>query len=289
MNELTLQAYGKINLGLDIVGKAENGYHLLKMVMQSVTLSDTITMKKIEDGTSSITLTTNHKELPTNSDNLIYKAAKLLMDEFHITDSVSIHLEKRIPIAAGMAGGSTDAAAVLKGMNTLFSLSLSQKDLMERGVTLGADIPYCIMGGTALSEGIGEILTPIDTCLHGYIILVKPPVNVSTKWAYQNFRKELVTRPPDIDLVTDSLKKNDLATACKGMENVLEAVTIPAHPIIQTIKKRMLELGCSFSLMSGSGPTVFGLCAEEEKAAEITETLKKEFPDSFVTLTTYQS
>lgn len=289
MNELTLQAYGKINLGLDIVGKAENGYHLLKMVMQSVNLSDTITMKKIENGTSSITLTTNHKELPTNSDNLIYKAAKLLMEEFHITDSVSIHLEKRIPIAAGMAGGSTDAAAVLKGMNTLFSLSLSQKDLMERGVTLGADIPYCIMGGTALSEGIGEILTPIDTCLQGYIILVKPPVNVSTKWAYQNFRKELVTSPPDIDLVTDSLKKNDLATACKGMENVLEAVTIPAHPIIQTIKKRMLELGCSFSLMSGSGPTVFGLCAEEEKAAEITETLKQEFSDSFVTLTTYQS
>ena len=187
MNELTLQAYGKINLGLDIVGKAENGYHLLKMVMQSVNLSDTITIKKIEDGTSSITLTTNHKELPTNSDNLIYKAAKLLMDEFHITDSVSIHLEKRIPIAAGMAGGSTDAAAVLKGMNTLFSLSLSQKDLMERGVTLGADIPYCIMGGTALSEGIGERLTPIDTCLQGYIILVKPPINVSTKWAYQNF------------------------------------------------------------------------------------------------------
>lgn len=288
MNEIKLQAPGKINLGLDIVGKTENGYHLLKMVMQSVKLSDTITIKKIKDGNSTIILTTNNDELPTNSDNLIYKAAKLLMEEFHITDSVSIHLEKRIPIAAGMAGGSTDAAAVLKGMNTLFSLSLSQEDLMKRGVTLGADIPYCIIGGTALSEGIGELLTPISTDLQGYIILVKPPINVSTKWAYQNFKKELVTNAPNIDLVVDKLKKNDLTAACTGMENVLEAVTIPVHPIIQQIKTRMQELGCSFSLMSGSGPTVFGLCSEYEKAETITEILKKEFSDSFVTLTTYQ-
>lgn len=288
MNEIKLQAPGKINFGLDIIGKTENGYHLLKMVMQSVKLSDTITIKKLKDGNSTITLTTNNKELPTNSDNLIYKAAKLLMDEFNIEDSIHIHLEKRIPIAAGMAGGSTDAAAVLKGMNTLFSLSLSQDDLMKRGVTLGADIPYCIIGGTALSEGIGEILTPISTSLQGYIILVKPPINVSTKWAYQNFKKESVTKTPNIDLVVDGLKKNNLATACAGMENVLEAVTIPAHPVIQQIKTRMQELGCSFSLMSGSGPTVFGLCEEKENAKLITETLQKEFPDSFVTLTTYQ-
>ncbi len=288
MNEITLQAPGKINLGLDIVGKTENGYHLLKMVMQSVKLSDTITIKKLKDGNSTITLTTNKEELPTNCDNLIYKAANLLMEEFHITDSVHIHLEKKIPIAAGMAGGSTDAAAVLKGMNTLFCLSLTQENLMKRGVTLGADIPYCILGGTALSEGIGEILTPIPSSLNGYIILVKPPVNVSTKWAYQNFKKELVTKSPDIDLVVDSLKKNDLSTACTGMENVLEAVTIPAHPVIKQIKMRMWELGCSFSLMSGSGPTVFGLCAEKDKAESITETLTNEFSDSFVTLTTYQ-
>lgn len=288
MNEIKLQAPGKINLGLDIVGTAENGYHLLKMVMQSVKLSDTITIKKIKDGNSTITLTTNSEELPTNSDNLMYKAANLLIEEFHIMDSVHIHLEKRIPIAAGMAGGSTDAAAVLKGMNTLFSLSLSQADLMKRGVTLGADIPYCIMGGTALSEGIGEILTPISTRLQGYIILVKPSVHVSTKWAYQNYKKELVTKAPNIDLVVDSLKKNDLAAACMGMENVLETVTIPAYPIISEIKIRMRELGCSFSLMSGSGPTVFGLCEEKEKAKSITSTLKKEFSDSFVTFTTYQ-
>lgn len=288
MKKIELQAPGKINLGLDIVGKTENGYHLVKMVMQSVTLSDTITIEKIEDGSSFITLTTNNNELPTNSDNLIYKAAKLLMDEFEITSSVHIHLIKRIPIAAGMAGGSTDAATVLKGMNDLFSLSLSKEALMERGVTLGADIPYCILGGTALSEGIGEILTPISTHLNGYIILVKPPIDVSTKWTYQNYKKDLVTKKPDIDLIVKHLKQNNLSAACTAMENVLESVTIPAHPIISNIKKRMLELGCSFSLMSGSGPTVFGLCQEEDKAKLIIKTLEKEFSDSFVTLTTYK-
>ena len=183
MNEYRIKAYAKINLGLDVVRRLENGYHEVKMVMQTVGIYDVLDFQRTARG---IVITTDSGELPTNEDNLIYKAAKLMIEKYHITEGVKIHLEKHIPIAAGMAGGSTDAAATLKGMNRLFDLGCTLKDLMELGVKIGADVPYCVMGGTALAEGIGEKLTPLAPAPDCYVLVAKPDINVSTKYVYEH-------------------------------------------------------------------------------------------------------
>ena len=264
MDEISLKALAKINLGLDVVRRREDGYHEVRMVMQTINLYDRLDIvKKKEPG---ISIKTNISFLPVNENNLIYKAGKLLMDEFGIKEGVSVKLNKRIPIAAGMAGGSTDAAAMMYGINKLFDLGLSRKALMERGVKIGADVPYCIMRGTALAEGIGEELTQLSPMVRCPILIAKPSISVSTKFVYQNLKLDENTVHPDIDKLVEDIKKKDLGKIASDMGNVLETVTIPNYPVIAEIKDRMLQSGAVNSMMSGSGPTVFGIFDDEETA-----------------------
>ena len=263
MKEISVKALAKINLGLDVVRRREDGYHEVKMVMQTIHLFDRLEMKKTAGG---ITMTTNLSFLPTNENNLVYKAAKLLMDEFQIRDGIDVKLHKYIPVAAGMAGGSTDAAAVLYGMNRMFELGLSKEELMQRGVKIGADVPYCIMRGTALAEGIGEQLTALPPMVKCPILIAKPQISVSTKFVYENLKLDENTVHPDIDRLVEDIRRKDLAAITSDMGNVLETVTIPNYPVIAEIKEHMMEHGAAGAMMSGSGPTVFGLFDDKEKS-----------------------
>ena len=263
-NDISLKALAKINLGLDVVRRREDGYHEVRMIMQTIHLYDRLDIKRTKE--SGIQIQTNLSFLPVNENNLIYKAAKLLMDEFSITDGVSVKLDKRIPVAAGMAGGSTDAAAMLFGMNRLFSLGLTKRQLMERGVQIGADVPYCIMRGTALAEGIGEELSPLAPMVKCPVLIAKPSISVSTKFVYQNLKLDDTTIHPDIDLLIEDIKAKNLHDIAAHMGNVLETVTIPNYPVIDEIKKHMLSNGAVGAMMSGSGPTVFGLFDDEDTA-----------------------
>lgn len=263
-NDISLKALAKINLGLDVVRRREDGYHEVRMIMQTIHLYDRLDIKRTKE--PGIQIQTNRSFLPVNENNLIYKAAKLLMDEFSITDGVSVKLDKRIPVAAGMAGGSTDAAAMLIGVNRLFSLGLTKRQLMERGVQIGADVPYCIMRGTALAEGIGEALSPLPPMVKCPVLIAKPSISVSTKFVYQNLKLDDTTIHPDIDLLIDDIKAKNLHDIAAHMGNVLETVTIPNYPVIDEIKKHMLSNGAVGAMMSGSGPTVFGLFDDEDTA-----------------------
>lgn len=269
MEEISLQAYAKINLGLDVLRKREDGYHEVRMVMQSISLADTLTLRKCPGDGIRLRLIgagTDAEGLPLDESNLIYKAILLLKEEFRISEGIEAQLTKEIPIAAGMAGGSTDAAAALKAMNQLFSLGLSEEQLRIRGVSLGADVPYCLMGGTALAEGIGEILTPLPPMPDCLILIAKPPVAVSTAFVYGNLKVRELERRPDIDGMIASLEERDLSGIACRMENVLETVTVPAYPVIADIRQMMQEHGAMKSLMSGSGPTVFGIFSEISQA-----------------------
>lgn len=264
MDRLDLNALGKINLGLDVLGKRENGYHDVRMVMQSVYVYDRISVEKKRE--AGIELSTNLGYLPVNENNLAYKAAKLLMDEFSIREGVRIHLEKHIPVAAGMAGGSSDGAAILHGLNRMFELGLTKEELMKRGVELGADVPYCIMRGTALAEGIGEILTPLPKIPKCFALIAKPPIIVSTKTVYEKLDALEIVDHPDIDGIIAGLEEGNLEKICACMGNVLEKVTIEDYPVIEEIKKLMKENGAINAMMSGSGPTVFGIYKERKEA-----------------------
>ena len=274
MREMKLKARAKINLGLDVVKKREDGYHEVRMIMQMINLYDKITLRQTSE--PGIRVTTNLSYLPVNEDNLVYRAAKLLMDEFQVADGVEIELQKYIPVAAGMAGGSSDAAAVMVGVNRMFRLGLSKKQLMERGVKIGADVPFCIMRGTALAEGIGEQLTPLPALPHCSLVIAKPKIHVSTKFVYGNLKANELQEHPDIDGQVQALRDNDLKTLVAKMGNVLETVTIPAYPVIDEIKQTMMKHGAMGAMMSGSGPTVFGIFEKEEKAQEVCRLLKKE-------------
>lgn len=263
-NDISLKALAKINLGLDVVRRREDGYHEVRMIMQTIQLYDRLDIKRTQE--PGIQIQTNLSFLPVNENNLIYKAAKLMMDEFSITDGVSVKLDKRIPVAAGMAGGSTDAAAMLIGVNRLFSLGLTKRQLMERGVQIGADVPYCIMRGTALAEGIGEALSPLPPMVKCPVLVAKPSISVSTKFVYQNLKLDDTTIHPDIDRLIDDIKAKNLHDIAAHMGNVLETVTIPNYPVIDEIKKHMLSNGAVGAMMSGSGPTVFGLFDDEDTA-----------------------
>ena len=274
IKHLSLKAYGKINLGLDVLRRRDDGYHEVRMIMQTVGIYDPIDL--IYKETPGITVETNLYYLPDNENNLVYKAAKLLMDEFHVQKGVHIRLRKYIPVAAGMAGGSSDAAAVLFGVNKMFSLGLTTEQLMDRGVKIGADVPYCVMRGTALSEGIGEILTPLPVPPQCQVLIAKPGISVSTKFVYENLHANEL-RPeqhPDIDGMMEAIKQKDLYGIADRFGNVLENVTIPAYPVIQEIKDLMLEQGAIGALMSGSGPTVFGLFTNPKAAAKAHEEMR---------------
>ena len=273
MDKLELKALGKINLGLDVLGRRDNGYHDVRMVMQTVYLYDQIKIERTKE--PGIQLSTNLFYLPVNENNLAYQAANLLMEEFQISEGVKITLDKHIPVAAGMAGGSSNAATVLFGINQMFSLGLSQKELMERGVTLGADVPYCIMRGTVLAEGIGEILTPLPDMPKCYILIAKPPISVSTKMVYEKLDAHEIQEHPDIDGILHGLENQDLQQIASCMGNVLEKVTIEEYPVIEEIKSVMKDNGALNAMMSGSGPTVFGIYDDKQRAKNAASKIKE--------------
>ena len=261
---MRLQAFAKINLGLDVLGKREDGYHEVRMIMQTIRMYDQLDMRKsVEPG---IHLTTNKKYIPVDENNLVWRAAKLMMDTCGIIEGVSIHLHKVIPVAAGMAGGSSDAAATLVGMNRLFHCGLSKEKLMELGVQIGADVPYCVLRGTALAEGIGEKLTVLPPMPDCWILIGKPGISVSTKYVYTTLDLNTDTVHPDIDGMKKALEDGNLYGITERMGNVLQDVTIPAYPEVERIKEQMKTLGAVNAMMSGSGPTVFGLYETKEKA-----------------------
>lgn len=264
MFELDLKALAKINLGLDVLRRREDGYHEVRMIMQTIYLYDKIQIQQLPR--PGIEVSTNLYYLPVNENNLVYKAAKLLMDEFQIREGVHIGLRKHIPVAAGLAGGSSDAAAVLFGINRMFRLGLSREELMDRGVRIGADVPYCIMRGTALAEGIGEKLTPLPPAPKCPVLIAKPSISVSTRMVYENLRLDGNTVHPNIDAIIRAIELGDRRGMAEHMGNVLESVTCVRYPIIWHLKAAMMECGAMNAMMSGSGPTVFGLFPNRETA-----------------------
>lgn len=283
MDYIKMKALAKINLGLDVVRKREDGYHEVRMIMQTISLYDKIFIKKTKN--TGIRVSTNLYYLPNNENNLVYKAAKLLIDEFDIKNGVSMRLEKYIPVAAGMAGGSADAAAVLIGMNKLFGLGLSRKQLMDRGVSIGADVPYCIMRGTALAEGIGERLTKLKPLPKCYILIAKPGISVSTKFVYGNLKADEIEKHPDIDGIIEAIDNADILSVAERLGNVLEDVTIREYPVIDELKQFMKDRGALNSLMSGSGPTVFGIFTDKDMADKAYMELKGDLRAKQVYLT----
>lgn len=264
MDKLQLKAYGKINLGLDVIRKRPDGYHDLDMIMQMVDVYDDVIIEK--KAGEEIVVKADAAVLSNGKDNLAYMAAKMLFDEFGIQSGVEITIHKRIPIAGGMAGGSSDCATTLIGINEMFNLGLSKQQLMERGVKLGADVPYCVLGGTAIARGIGEVLTPLPTPPQCHVIIAKPPISVSTAYVYGHIRPDEITKRPDIEQMTLAIKEQDLNKLSDLLYNVMEEVTVSEYPVIEKLKSIMLENGALNSIMSGSGPTVFGLFDDRKKA-----------------------
>ncbi|MDC7302092.1 4-(cytidine 5'-diphospho)-2-C-methyl-D-erythritol kinase [Agathobacter ruminis] len=272
MEQISLKALAKINLGLDVLRRREDGYHEVSMIMQTIDLYDDLTMEKTDE--PEITIRTNWNFVPVNQDNLVYRAIAMLREEFQIKEGVRVSLQKRIPVAAGLAGGSSDCAAALYGMNRLFQLHLSKEELMERGARLGADVPYCILRGTALAEGIGEKLTVLDPMVECSVVIAKPPISVSTKWVYEHLKLDADMKHPDIKKQVEDIRRGDLEAICADMGNVLQDVTIPEYPVIGTIKDKMMEYGAVGSMMSGSGPTVFGIFTNAGQARKAKAAIK---------------
>ena len=273
MDSIRLKARAKINLGLDVLGKREDGYHEVRMVMQTIGIYDRLILTKIPE--EEIRITSNLAFLPVNENNLIYKAIKLLKDEYHFPGGISVDLNKFIPVAAGMAGGSTDAASTMFGVYRLFGLNLSMGKMMELGVRLGADVPYCVMRGTALAEGIGEKLTRITPVPHMWNLIAKPQINVSTRLVYEQLDMGGIQKHPDIDGIIRAIEAQDVVRIAQSMGNVLENVTVPLYPVIETIKQDMLSHGAINAMMSGSGPTVFGIFPDEQTTLACQAFLKK--------------
>ena len=258
------KAYAKINLGLDVTGKRDDGYHIVRMIMQNVDIFDTLTFEENETG--EIALTANSPKIPTDESNLICKVARQLQKECGVTKGANINLVKRIPVAAGMAGGSTDGAAAYEALNELWGLGLDKKKMCELAVSLGADIPYCIMGGTALAEGIGEELTTIPDMPDCHLVVVKPDIDVSTGWVYKELDSKEIENHPDIDGIRKAIEDNDLKVMCELMGNVLEPVTASKYEVIGKLEALLTESGAVRALMTGSGPTVFAVFDDADKA-----------------------
>jgi len=272
MQQITIHAYAKINLALDVLNRRPDGYHTVRMIMQSLSLCDTLFIQKTEEPGISLSARNpeHYPDITWDENNLIYKAARLFLDARNISEGVQIIIDKQIPSAAGLAGGSSDAAATLKGLNQLFEQNLSTEKLQELGVKLGADVPYCILLGTALSEGIGEVLTPLAPAPALYCTLVKPAAGISTKYVYEHLDLETATHP-DMDAMLDALQKQDVKKLCTGLGNILEPVALTLCPEVMKIERTLLEMGALGACMSGSGPTVFGLFTDGNDAIEAAE------------------
>ena len=279
---MLLKAHAKINLSLDIVGKREDGYHLLEMVMQTLDLHDEIEISEIPEG---IQVTCDKDYVPVDERNIAYKAAKLLMELKEIKKGVRIDIVKKIPVAAGLAGGSTDAAAVLKGMNEIFDLKMTTEELMEAGLKLGADVPFCIEGGTCLCEGVGEILTPLKSFKDHIVLLVKPSFGVSTKDAYGAFELDKINRHVDTDKLIKALEENDLKGMSYYSRNLLENVVLRRYPVLKSIKQSMQKSGSVITLMSGSGPTIYGIFTHAGQAENAARSLHKNGNEVILTRT----
>lgn len=282
MDSIELKARAKINLSLDVLGKRADGYHDVKMIMQTVGLHDRVFIESAREG---INVACNSRWVPSGSGNIAYKAAQLLIDELKIKNGVRIRIDKRIPVAAGLGGGSSDAAAVLNGLNTMFALGLEQSELMELGRKIGADVPFCIRGGTMLAEGTGEVLTELPSFSGMNIVLVKPRIGVSTAWVYKNLDLNAIVSRPDTDTMIQALESKRPDILAANMVNVLETVTVKRHSIIHGIKERLKGLGALGSMMSGSGPTVFGLFGDFNTAANAYKVIRKHRWDCFLTYT----
>ncbi|MBS6501932.1 MAG: 4-(cytidine 5'-diphospho)-2-C-methyl-D-erythritol kinase [Clostridium sp.] len=279
---MRMKAYAKVNISLDIVGKREDGYHLLEMIMQSIDLYDEIVIEKQK---KEITIKCNKPYVPTDERNLAYKAAQLFIEKYDIDSGVNINIKKNIPVCAGLAGGSTDAATVLKIMNSLFNINASDEELMILGLKLGADVPYCIKGGTALCKGIGEEVTALKGFKDKVIVLVKPPFGVSTNSVYQEFNIEKARNHPNTNLIIDAINNDNLKMVCDNMKNLLENVTLRKHKILINIKEEMRHNGAMGTMMSGSGPTVFAFFDDMLKAQRCFEKMKEKYSDVFITRT----
>lgn len=287
-DQTTVHARAKINLTLDVTGTRPDGYHTVKMIMQSVALHDdvTVTVTHGEKKPQGIRLTCNLPYLPLDSRNLAFRAAELFYESTGaLLETVDIHIEKRIPVAAGLAGGSTDAAAVLRALSALHAVGLTDDELCEMGLKLGADVPYCLRGGTMLAEGIGEELSPLPDMPHCYVVLCKPPFGVSTKEAYRQIDAVELEKRPDTDGMVKALAKGDFSGVCKRLYNVMEDVTAAKRRQIGEIKAFLAENGADGTLMSGSGPTVYGLFSEESRARTAAKMLQHRFADTFFTET----
>ena len=263
MKKVVSKSFAKINLSLDVLGRLENGYHEVQMVMQTVSVFDLVTVTRINHG---IELSTNLPYLPIDHNNIAYKAAEEFFKYTGIKEGVSIDISKRIPVGAGLAGGSSNASAVLKAMNKLFNAGLSLKELCSIGVNIGADVPYCILGGTRLAEGIGEKLSPLPKMPRCSIVLVKPSFSISTKAVYEKIDSCNDYRHPETANLIKGLKNADLSEITSAMGNVLEEVSIAEHPIIGQVKEELRSLGAIAAQMSGSGPTVFGIFKTYDEA-----------------------
>ncbi len=283
-NILIKKTPAKINLTLDVTGKLENGYHTLSMIMQSIDVCDELSFEKTADETILFSM---NKDLPDKipaEKNLVYKAAKLMKNTFKIDGGFKIHLTKNIPAAAGLAGGSSDCAATLIGINELCGLGLDIEKLCEIGVKLGADVPFCIRKGTMLAEGIGEILTPLTPLTGIPVLLIKPNISISTPYVYKHLKLNELDYHPDNKAVISYIKDKNIKKIAASLSNVLETVTIPENPIIAELKRYLTEIGAIGSLMSGSGPTTFGIFKNMETAKKAYEKAKADYPDFDVVL-----
>lgn len=282
MQELKIKAYAKINLTLDVLGKRSDGYHELATIMQTIDLADVLTFKEKERG---ISIVTSSMDIPTDEKNLAYQAAQLFLEKNQLATGVEITLEKQIPVMAGLAGGSSDAAATLLGLKKLWDLPVSQEELWQMAVQLGSDVAFCLKGGTCLAQGRGEILTPLLSPPPLWLVVVKPKLAVSTAWVYQNLDLLNIQERPDNEVMIRALAKGEVEEIAGCLGNVLETVTLPSYPILGEIKERMKALGALGVLMSGSGPTLFGFTASQGEAEIIARALEGEMERVFVTTT----
>jgi len=279
MDVISLECPAKINLSLDVIGKREDGYHDLKMIMQSVCLFDKVTLKKSLSG---INISCNNQKVPVDQENICYKTAQLMFERFELKSGLDIIIDKRIPIAAGLAGGSTDAAGVIEGINLLYELRLDLKEMMEIGLKVGADVPFCLHKGTALAEGVGERITKLDP-VKAWCVLAKPSdISVSTKDVFGAFRNDEVQKRPNTEMMIEYIKNEDLENLSESMVNVLETVTIREYPKLLNIKNIMIEFKALGCIMSGSGPTVFGLFRNKEKAEVCYHRLKDYLEEAYL-------
>ncbi|MBV7272371.1 4-(cytidine 5'-diphospho)-2-C-methyl-D-erythritol kinase [Clostridiaceae bacterium UIB06] len=279
---MLIKAYAKINISLDVIGKREDGYHLLKMIMQTIDLYDHINIKRLDAG---INISCNKPYIPIDDRNLVYRAADIFINTYNIKGGVDIYLKKNIPVAAGLAGGSTDAAAVLKAMRSLYEIDIEDRELMNLGLKIGADVPYCIVGGTALCEGIGEKVTKLTNFKNQILIVVKPSFGVSTKEVYKSLDISKINKHPDTDTLIKNIEEHNLFRVSKNMKNVLENVTLRKHTVLKNIKNELISMGAMGALMSGSGPTIFAFFEDMLKAQSCYDRIKKKYKEVFITRT----